>query len=178
MEVRDGRAALVPLVSREPEESWAGPVVLVRADGEGARRGPVVAGVDVRQPADALLRFAFEEAALRGGPLDVVYVQRLPLYASLGPAMVPDVRSAVTPEIQLSLDDLLTSWRAEFPRVAASGRVLIGSASQELVRIAADAALVAVGRRTRRSVLGGHIGSVAHAVMHHSTAPVAVVPHD
>ncbi|MEU6933728.1 universal stress protein [Streptomyces sp. 2RAF24] len=155
-----------------------GPVVLVRADGEGARRGPVVAGVDVRQPADALLRFAFEEAALRGGPLDVVYVQHLPLYASLGPAMVPDVRPAVTPEIQLSLDDLLTSWRAEFPGVAASGRVLIGSASQELVRIAADAALVAVGRRTRRSVLGGHIGSVAHAVMHHSTAPVAVVPHD
>lgn len=55
-----------------------GPVVLVRADGEGARRGPVVAGVDVQQPADALLRFAFEEAAWRGGAVEVVHVRRLP----------------------------------------------------------------------------------------------------
>lgn len=153
------------------------PVVLVRADG-AARGGTVVAGVDVRQPADGILRFACEEAAWRRGRVEVVYVQQLPLYASLGPAMVPDVRPAVTPEIEHSLDELLEPWRAEFPDVAVSGRVLIGSAGQELVRIAEDAALVAVGRRTRRSVLGGTIGSVAHSVLHHSAAPVAVVPHD
>ncbi|GAA2771109.1 universal stress protein [Streptomyces showdoensis] len=153
------------------------PVVLVRA-GDAARHGPVVAGVDVRQPADGILGFAFEEAALRGGRLEVVYVQQLPFYAGLGPAMVPDVRPAVTPAIRHSLDELLESWRAKFPDVVADGRVLIGSAGQELVRGAGDAALVVVGRRTRRSVLGGHLGSVAHAVMHHSPAPVALVPHD
>ncbi|MER8044659.1 universal stress protein [Streptomyces sp. NPDC094032] len=153
------------------------PIVLVRA-GSAARRGPVVAGVDVRQPADGILRFACEEAAWRRGSLEVVYVQELPLYASLGPAMVPDVRPAVTPEIRHSLEELLESWRAKYPDVAVNGRVLIGSAGEELVRIAGDAALVAVGRRTRKSVLGGSIGSVAHAVMHHSPAPVAVVPHD
>ncbi|MFJ6350762.1 universal stress protein [Streptomyces sp. NPDC092046] len=151
-----------------------GPVVLVRADGEGARRGPVVAGVDVQQPADALLRFAFEEAAWRGGAVEVVHVRRFPLHARLGRGTAPDA----APEIQRSLDDLLESWRAEFPEVAADGRVLLGSAAQELVRIAEGAALAVIGRRTRRSVLGGHLGSVAHAVMHHSTAPVAVVPHD
>ncbi|MDX2290585.1 universal stress protein, partial [Streptomyces roseofulvus] len=32
-------------------------------------------------------------------------------------------------------------------------------------------------RRTRGSALGSHIGSVAHAVLHHSRSPVALVPH-
>ncbi|MFE1228501.1 universal stress protein [Streptomyces sp. NPDC058745] len=35
-----------------------------------------------------------------------------------------------------------------------------------------------MGRRARRSTLGAHIGSVAHAVLHHSPVPVALVPHD
>ncbi|MEV5437504.1 universal stress protein [Streptomyces sp. NPDC052682] len=36
----------------------------------------------------------------------------------------------------------------------------------------------ASGRRVRRSPFGIHIGPVTHAVVHHATAPVAVVPHD
>lgn len=153
------------------------PVVLVRA-GASAPDGPIVAGVDVREPADALLRFAFEEATWRRTPLQVLHAQELPVYGALGPAMVPDVRPAVTPEVQRSLDDLLDSWRAKYPHVSATGHVVIGSAGPELVRAATDATLVVVGRRTRRSVLGSQIGSVAHAVMHHSHAPVALVPHD
>ncbi|MFJ9006173.1 universal stress protein [Streptomyces canus] len=41
-----------------------------------------------------------------------------------------------------------------------------------------SASLVVVGRRIRRSPIGVHIGSVTHAVLHHATAPVAVVAHD
>ncbi|MFD0069820.1 universal stress protein, partial [Streptomyces sp. NPDC127574] len=37
--------------------------------------------------------------------------------------------------------------------------------------------LMVVGRRVERSAVGGRIGSVAHAVMHHAPCPVAVVPH-
>ena len=47
-----------------------------------------------------------------------------------------------------------------------------------LIDDSADASLVVVGRRTRRSPLGPHIGPVAHAVLHHAKAPVAVVAHD
>ncbi|MFD5929037.1 universal stress protein, partial [Streptomyces griseoaurantiacus] len=36
---------------------------------------------------------------------------------------------------------------------------------------------VVVGRRVRRTLFGVHIGAVTHAVMHHATAPVAVVAH-
>ncbi|MFF1511256.1 universal stress protein [Streptomyces sp. NPDC058326] len=156
------------------------PVVLVRAsDGTGAQ-GAVTVGIDARHrhPADAVMDFAFEEAARRRAEVNVVYAQELPLYAGLGPAMVPDVRAAVAPEVERSLDDLLEPWRAKYPEVTAVPRVVLGSAGAELVRAAADSALVVVGRRTRRSTLGAHIGSVAHAVLHHSRAPVVLVPHE
>ena len=47
-----------------------------------------------------------------------------------------------------------------------------------LVAASREASLVVVGRRVRRNPLGAHIGPVTHAVLHHSTAPVAVVPHE
>ncbi|MFE0700645.1 universal stress protein [Streptomyces sp. NPDC058872] len=155
------------------------PVVLVRVGAEAtAPRGPVVVGTDLRQPVETVLGFAFEEAARRRSPIHVVYAQQLPLFAGLGPAMVPDVRLAVAPEIERSLDDLLEPWRAKYPEVGTEARVVLGSAGLALVGAAAGASLVVVGRRTRHSTLGAHIGSVAHAVVHHSPVPVALVPHD
>ncbi|MFE7806750.1 universal stress protein [Streptomyces sp. NPDC057430] len=153
------------------------PVVLVRAvGGASTPTGPVVVGSDVRQPVDAVLGFAFEEAARRRTQVHVVYAQQLPLHAALGPAMVPDISAAVAPEIGHSLEKLMDPWRAKYPDVKAAGRVVVGSAGLELVGAAGDAALLVVGRRTRHSALGSHIGSVAHAVLHHSPAPVALVP--
>ncbi|MEU3397138.1 universal stress protein [Streptomyces filamentosus] len=153
------------------------PVVLVRATGGVAPEGPVVVGIDARQPADAVLAFSFEEAARRRVGLTAVYVQQLPFYA-WGPAVVPDPRPGVQPEIERALEDTLALWRAKYPEVVTTASVVIGSAGLELVRTASGGGLVVVGRRTRRSAMGAHIGSVAHAVLHHSRAPVAVVPHD
>jgi nucleotide-binding universal stress UspA family protein len=53
----------------------------------------------------------------------------------------------------------------------------MGSAGQVLLSLAERAQLMVVGRRVRHSAVGGRIGSVAHAVMHHAPCPVAVVPH-
>ncbi|MFC4466919.1 universal stress protein, partial [Streptomyces xiangluensis] len=47
-----------------------------------------------------------------------------------------------------------------------------------LVDVSSGASLVVVGRRIRRNPFGTHIGPVTHAVLHHATAPVAVVAHD
>ncbi|MFJ2058271.1 universal stress protein [Streptomyces sp. NPDC087908] len=154
------------------------PVVLVRAvDPARTPQGPVLVGADARQPMDAVLGFAFEEAARRHSQVLVVYVQELPLHAGMGPAMVPDFRLSVVPEIRGSLDGLLDPWRAKHPDVDATARVAVGSAGSELVTAAREASLVVVGRRKRHSALGAHIGSVAHAVLHHSPAPVVLVPH-
>ncbi|MGW4700244.1 universal stress protein [Streptomyces sp. NPDC004285] len=154
------------------------PVVLVRAAGGAPpAQGPVVVGTDVRQPVDAVLAFAFEEAAVRRTRLHALYALQLPLSAGWGPAMVPDIHLAVAPEIRRSLEDLLDPWRAKYPDVEATAGVAVRSAGPELVGAAGDASLVVVGRRTRRSARGAHIGSVAHAVLHHSPVPVALVPH-
>ncbi|MFJ5834095.1 universal stress protein [Streptomyces sp. NPDC093089] len=154
------------------------PVVLVRSVGTSPSQGPVVVGVDLRQPVDTVLGFAFEEAARRLARVQVVYTQQLSAYGALGPSMVPDIRPTVAPEIQRSLDELLEPWQEKFPDLSAAGRVAIGSAGQELVHAAGGAALVVVGRRARGSALGTRIGNVAHAVLHHCHSPVALVPHD
>ncbi|WP_031061719.1 universal stress protein, partial [Streptomyces sp. NRRL WC-3774] len=57
-------------------------------------------------------------------------------------------------------------------------QAVVGSAGRHLVHASRDAALVVVGRRNRRSHLGGHVGPVTHAVLQHAATPVAVVPHD
>ncbi|MFE1907923.1 universal stress protein [Streptomyces gardneri] len=154
------------------------PVVLVRAvSATSTPQGPVVVGADVRRPVDSVLGFAFEEAARRHTQVLVVYVEQLPLHAAMGPAMVPDLRLSLVPEIKSSMEDMLEPWRAKYPDVEAVARVAVGSAGLELVAAAREASLVVVGRRTRHSTLGAHIGSVAHAVLHHSPVPVALVPH-
>ncbi|MGW4778889.1 universal stress protein [Streptomyces filamentosus] len=153
------------------------PVVLVRATGGVAPEGPVVVGVDARQPADAVLAFSFEEAARRRVGLTAVYAQQLPFYA-WGPAMVPDPRISVQSQVERALEDTLEPWRAKCPEVATAASVVIGPAGPELVRAASGGGLVVLGRRTRRSAMGAHIGSVAHAVLHHSRTPVVLVPHD
>ncbi|MER7515545.1 universal stress protein [Streptomyces sp. NPDC126499] len=151
-------------------------------DRAGARTapgtGPVVVGVDPRDPMDGVVAFAFAEAASRGGEVRVVHARRPSLHDRLSSPGAPDARQAVAPEARRSLDVLLEPWRERFPGVAATGHVVAGSAGQELARAAEGAALLVVGRRTRRSALGAHLGSVAHAVLHHVRAPVAVVPHD
>ncbi len=75
----------------------------------------------------------------------------------------------------------LTEARARRQKQPAIEVVLeprVGSAAAHLVDASREACLVVIGRRIRRGALGAHIGPVAHGVLHHATAPVAVVAHD
>ncbi|XES01249.1 universal stress protein [Streptomyces sp. S1D4-11] len=71
----------------------------------------------------------------------------------------------------------LRPWCEKFPEVAVTETVTEGRAGGELIHASASAALLVVGRRVRETRLGTHLGSVAHAVLHHAPCPVAVVPH-
>ncbi|MEU1788156.1 universal stress protein [Streptomyces sparsogenes] len=72
------------------------------------------------------------------------------------------------------LSEVLEPWRHKFPGAEVTEQAVIGKAGSHLVGASRDASLVVVGRRRRRTA----IGPVAHAVLHHATAPVAVAPHD
>ncbi|MER5361853.1 universal stress protein [Streptomyces sp. NPDC002785] len=158
------------------------PVVLVRvADepehGDPTPYGEIIVGVDHHDAPDKVLAFAFEEAARRGCALRAIHGWKLPPAYRLPFIDSYDERAAGRRATQM-LDERLLPWRHKFPSVSVDRMTFMGSAGGQLVQAAAGADLVVVGRHLRRSPLGAHLGPVAHAVLHHATAPVAVIAHD
>lgn len=169
------------------------PVVLVRAGEQAADEHqmdpagipsaatafrPVVLGLDVASPDDALIGFAFEAAARRSVPLRVVHAWNPPPYYAYGMALEPAVEREMAKGDATILSEVLRPWRQKYPDVDVVEQSGYGSPSLLLIDASREASLVVVGRRVRSSVVGAHIGTVTHAVLHHSTAPVAVVAHD
>ncbi|WP_395293749.1 universal stress protein [Kitasatospora hibisci] len=162
------------------------PLVLVRADGtsrattDAPPRREVVVGVDGHQACDAVLDFAFTEAARRGARVRAVHGWDLvPVWTAA--EWVPPQVDLATQEAgeQAALVMALASVRAAHPEVEVIAETRVGGAANALVAASAGADLVVVGRRDHRHhMLGVRLGPVAHAVIHHSPAPVAVVPHD
>ncbi|WP_328924016.1 universal stress protein [Streptomyces sp. NBC_00190] len=158
------------------------PVALVRVSGEPEGSGPapsggIVVGVDIHEAADRVLSFAFEEADRRGCALRAVHGWKLPAAYAYAPFFDPDDEREIGRSVMRMLDDMLLPWRRKFPEVSVTHHAFMGSAGGQLVMAATGADLVVVGRRHRQSPLGSHLGRVAHAVLHHAVAPVAVVAH-
>ncbi len=160
------------------------PVVSVRsAHGRPAavpEEGEVVVGQQggVEESAE-VLRVAFEAAAARQVPLRAVRAWSLPpVYGySPGSMWIADRFGGLEPYEKAALEQALEPWLLKYPEVEVVAHVEQGSGGQVLLTAASDAQLLVVGRRVRESAVGAHIGSVAHAVLHHSVCPVAVVPH-
>ncbi|MFB7917144.1 universal stress protein [Streptomyces sp. NPDC056061] len=161
------------------------PVVLVRGPEntpphtrrEHFTRG-VVVGIDIGHPCDALLAFAFAEASCRGCTLVPLYGWSPPQLAGSGMAYSPALNARLTREAASGLERVLGPYRKRNPTVTVEARAVAGRPSVQLLDACAEADLVAVGRRIHRSPTGGdRIGPVTHAVLHHCTAPVAVIAH-
>ncbi|MEV7405768.1 universal stress protein [Streptomyces sp. NPDC091267] len=160
------------------------PVVLVRAQDTSSARewqtsGDVVVGVDTSQPCDTVLEFAFAHAERHGLALRALHCWRpASVYAAGDPtgAML-SIQTELDTLTNESLTEALAPWREKFPTVRVTERCRPGLPARDLVEASHDAGLLIVGRRERRSGTGMHIGSVAHAVLHHSKSAVAVVPH-
>ncbi|GAA2280422.1 stress-inducible protein [Streptomyces ruber] len=166
------------------------PVVLVRAGDTAAREHlpdasgqpsphtpcrDVAVAVDTGRPCDDLLDFAFHAAALRRAPLRAVHAWHVPLMRGL-----PDAgeRALLRQQAQRDLAALLEPWHAKYPDVFVRETLAEGHPVHALVRAAAGAGLLVVGRRRHRAAVGPHTGPVAHALIHQVTEPVALVPHD
>ncbi|MFE2092364.1 universal stress protein [Streptomyces sp. NPDC059460] len=156
------------------------PVVMVRAKARSAAKqdgGEVVVGLDdLGDSAAPLLEFAFDAAATRRTVLRAVHAPSLPpLY---GYGLVVGQLASNTGQAEKALSEALKPWREKYPQVPVAHTVGLARPSGVVLRAAAQAGLVVVGRRVHRPALGMRIGPVAHAVLHHAAAPVAVVPHD
>ncbi len=169
------------------------PVVLVRAGEQAADEHemdpsgipsaaapfrPVVLGLDTDSPDDTVIAFAFGEAARRATALRVVHAWNLPPSYAYVIAAGVGTHDEVSRQQHAALTAALRPWRQKYPAVEVVEESRYGSAADRLIDASSESSLVVVGRRIRRRPLGTHIGSVTHAVLHHATAPVAVVPHD
>ncbi|MFC8362980.1 universal stress protein [Streptomyces griseorubiginosus] len=168
------------------------PVVLVRAGEQAADEHemdpagipssatpfrPVVLGLDIESPDDGLIEFAFAAAARRSTSLRVVHGWNPPPYYAYGLATDLELHAALAHRESVTLTELLRPWREKHPDVEVTEESSYGTPGNHLADASREASLVVVGRRIRRSAFGAHIGTVTHAVLHHSVAPVAVVPH-
>ncbi|GAA3388082.1 universal stress protein [Streptomyces roseoviridis] len=172
---------LVGSVSLKVLRHAAGPVVMVGRPNPGApeRTPEVVVGVEPGQTGESVLEFAFSAAAGRGATLRAVHAWSVPTVLAWSPGslyLVPeaDGLEQINREV---LADTLKPWRDTYPQVEVVEHFEIGSASEVLLSSSARAGLVVVGRRSHEEGLR-RLGPVTHAVLHHATAPVAVVPHD
>jgi len=138
---------------------------------------PVVLGLDTGSPDDEVLAFGFEEARRRAATLTVVHGWNLPASYAYTMAGGYDPREDLARAQAGALTEVLLPWREKYPDVEVTELSRIGSPASHLIDASHDASLVVVGRRVRRGPFGVHIGAVTHAVMHHATAPVAVVAH-
>ncbi|MEY9926793.1 nucleotide-binding universal stress UspA family protein [Catenulispora sp. GP43] len=156
-------------------------------DGEDRRRADgaavvaaVVAAVDVEDPCDDVLDFAFAEAARRNAALEVVHVWEQPrnvnhLRHTTGPG---HDATLIEQQHQIRLTELVDAAAGRHPGVEAAARVEIGPPGRALVTATESAGLLVVG--ARRQGKGHHhrlsIGPVVHALLHHGECPMAVVP--
>ncbi|MFJ6776092.1 universal stress protein [Kitasatospora sp. NPDC091257] len=175
-----GRGGFTGLLLGSVSMSVAGrstvPLVVVREEGEAAA-GEVVVGVDAHTPETEVLDFAFREAALRGARVRAVHGWELPPVFGYAGGAVPAAELAQLEALEAKLLSLaLAGPREQHPEVEVVEDVQIGAA-RALVEVSAGAALVVVGRGRRPVEFGPRLGRVAHAVLHHAEAPVAVVPH-
>nr|BFD89486.1 universal stress protein [Kitasatospora sp. Xyl93] len=173
------RGFLVGSVSQEVLRRAACPVVLVRADAEEPA-GPVTVGLDLGRPAEAVLAFAFESAAVRSAPLRVVHVWSPPAGSEhMAYGAIGGLEGEASAAESSGLEQALAPWRAGHPEVEVTTELVRGKPAVGLVDAAATARLLVVGRRLRRlPLLHHHLGPVAHAAIHHVHCPVAVVPYD
>ncbi|MFE1288491.1 universal stress protein [Streptomyces sp. NPDC058751] len=168
------------------------PVVLVRAGEQAADEHlpdptgipsaaapfrPVVLGLDIGAPDDELTGFAFEAALLRATALRAVHSWNEPPYIAYGLPADLRLNYRLAAEDAAVMTAALRTWRDKYPAVEIIEDSLSGKPASHLVDASREASLVVVGRRIRRAAPGAHIGPVTHAVLHHATAPVAVVPH-
>jgi nucleotide-binding universal stress UspA family protein len=139
--------------------------------------GAVVVGVDGSPGAEAALRFAAEEARLRGLPLRIVCAWEAPATTYVGEAFAPTADALV--EAEHHADDVL---RAALTHLEGDATVETEALSVEghpatvLIEQARDAALLVVGTRGLGTAASILLGSVSQRLAHHAPCPVVIVP--
>lgn len=138
-----------------------------------ARR--IVVGVDGSSTSRLALRWAAEEAGLRGAELDVVFVWNRPEPHLVDLYKIPpqqELEAAALQTIEAILQDEGLAGSAD---LVVNSIVAQGAAAPILLEVATGADLLVVGSRGRGRVKGMLLGSVSLHCVTHAGCPVTVV---
>jgi nucleotide-binding universal stress UspA family protein len=137
----------------------------------------VVVGVDGSPGAAAALRFAFEEARMRGLPLRVVCAWEASASTYVGEtfAATPDgfleAEHHADEVLREALGHLALDVAADIEALAVEGHP-----ATVLMEQARDAALLVVGSRGHGTAASLLLGSVSQKLAHHAPCPLVIVP--
>jgi nucleotide-binding universal stress UspA family protein len=139
----------------------------------------IVVGVDGSESAQTALRFALDEARLRGAAVRAVSAWHVPTTA-YGGAFVPPA-DGLLDELEASarqtLERALTD-AGDHADIDVESVVREGAPARVLLEEASDAALLVIGTRGLGGFRGLLLGSVGQQCAQHAPCPVVVVPHE
>jgi nucleotide-binding universal stress UspA family protein len=154
------------------------PVLVVRGETD-ADHSRIVAAVDIEEPCEQVLDFAFAEASRRGARLTVLHVWDEPwilAYGDQDPGVADDV-AAIEREREDRLSAIIQSVEHRHADVQSFHQVATGSAARLLVEATERADLLVTGaRRHGEGRHGVQLGPVTQTLLRHAQCPVAVVP--
>lgn len=136
--------------------------------------GRIVVGVDTSEHAERALRWALEEARLRGCVLEVVHAYPWPEVTSLPAIVTLPSEEELIKSAEAVVDEALAAVGGP-GELTVLRTVRAGGAAGVLCSVARDADMVVVGARGRGGFRGLLLGSVSHQVVTHAPCPVVVI---
>lgn len=145
--------------------------------------GTIVVGVDGSAASREALRWAAQEADLRGARLVAIHAWAFVSAAPIGdPGMIPmpavdfpgqleAEREAARAELDAAIGDAFAAG----PAIEIEKRLVEGDSGDVLARESADADLVVVGSHGHSGIKAALLGSVSRHVVEHAACPVVVV---
>lgn len=143
--------------------------------------GRIVVGVDGSDEAAAALRWAVDEAKLRGARVEAVHAWvYIPMTTTADSGLVPMAWTESAELLEATRDAAARVAEAQVSGVLGDGHdvavsLVQGDASEALLEAAEGAELLVVGNRGRGALREALLGSTSGRVADHAPCPVVIV---
>lgn len=136
----------------------------------------IVVGLDGSAHSTKALRFAVEEARIRGVEVQAVMAWHLPYYGGMVGMSLPMDPESMRASYQAELDRAVDAVDATGLAAPIQRTLVEGTPGGVLVDASKGAAMLVVGSRGHGGFMGLLLGSVSQQVAAHAHCPVVIVP--